>query len=211
MQSEYHIYIVFSSTPYKMGRFIRMMTHSHYNHIALTTDPSLRELYSFARHYRNTPFYGGFVRETGVRYRYKQRVADIKVCALPVTEDVYRMASENLEQMLSEEEQYIYNLLSAILVPLGFRVRLPNAYTCVEFVTDFLKRLGMDSLFPKKRAYSIREVERLLSDYEVYQGPFPHTEKMGEDPFERKQSFFRALKLTLFSNARLIGRFFKKS
>ena len=106
MSKQRHLYVVFSSTPWKMGSFIRMMTHNGYNHVAIATDPELKTLYSFARRYCDTPFYGGFVCESAVRYRNRGHIADIKVCAVPVSEEQYRIAYNKIEEMRKNSDQF---------------------------------------------------------------------------------------------------------
>ena len=62
------LYIVVSSTPSRMGHFIRRITGQDYNHISVSLDPQLLTMYSFARRYYRTPLFGGFVQETPARY-----------------------------------------------------------------------------------------------------------------------------------------------
>ena len=80
-----HIYVVFSSTPYKMGKFIRAMTRESYNHVSIALDESLSQMYSFSRRYYRTPLYGGFVHESRSRYHVNGDATRICLCALPVT------------------------------------------------------------------------------------------------------------------------------
>ena len=61
-ETEY-LYVVFSATPYRMGKLIRFVTREPYNHVAISTEASLTRMYSFARRFYRTPFYGGFVTE----------------------------------------------------------------------------------------------------------------------------------------------------
>ena len=200
------LYVVFSSTPYRLGSFIRVMTRNEFNHVAISTEPDLSELYSFARHYRNTPFYGGFVKETFARYRNRDRIARIKVCAIDLTEEQYQLAKARLDEMYRHSDKYLYNMLSAIILPLHRSIRLPNAYTCVEFVTCFLRLIGVSPKTDPTRTYSIRDLEQLLEPAVVYCGEFPHTDSPPlADPFDRKQTVFAATLLTVSANARLFS------
>ncbi|MGN0978699.1 MAG: hypothetical protein ACI4PH_11640, partial [Faecousia sp.] len=65
-----YLYVLFSATPYRMGYWIRRVTGEPYNHVAIATEETLRELYAFARKYYRAPFYGGFVREHPSRYHH---------------------------------------------------------------------------------------------------------------------------------------------
>ncbi len=206
-KAERHIYVIFSSTPFKMGSLIRFFTRTQYNHVSISIDPSQRELYSFARHHRNTPFYGGFVREGGSRFCCGDRRSKMKICALPITEAQYLQARALLEEMNRDAEAYVYNFLSAFLYPLHLRVRLPNAYTCIEFAVDFLLKIGVPPLSEEIHPYSIKELEALLDDYSVYCGE--STLESEEDDFDRLPHLFQAFTLTLGSHARLLKSFVK--
>ena len=81
-----YIYIVFSATPYKMGSFIRHMLNNRYNHVALSFEEDLSEMYSFSRRHANTPFFGGIVHESFGRYEWNGDFSDIKVCRHAVSE-----------------------------------------------------------------------------------------------------------------------------
>ena len=209
-QNKRYLYVVFSSTPYKMGRFIRVMTNSRYNHVAVSFDPALGTLYSFARHYRNTPFYGGFVRETATRYAYRGHLADIKVCAVPVSEAQYASALRTLEDMIRLSKRYSYNMLSAIAAPLHHRVHLPNAYTCIEFAVDFLERAGVLKQVDPDHAYTIKELEACLNSYQVYSGAFHGVPAQKHDSFDNKQDLITATALTVVENAKLVDRLLKR-
>jgi len=211
MMKQRNLYVVFSSTPCKMGSFIRAMTRNRFNHVAIGTDPELGVLYSFARRYRDTPFYGGFVKESGTRYQNRGRLADIKVYALPVTEEQYRQAKARLDEMYISADKYLYNLLSAVFLPLKIRIRLPDAYTCVDFAVDFLSTCGICPELDPMQIYSIRRLEDSLHGKVVYEGPFPTLcESVQPDVFDEKQGVIRAAKLTVCSNAALIGRAFQR-
>lgn len=202
-----YLYVFFSSTPFKTGRFIRFLTNTRYNHVSVSVDPELKELYSFARYYRNTPFYAGFVRESGTRFLCGGEVSNVKICALPITEEQYLYAKSVLADMRETAPNYIYNFLSAIVYPLHMRVRLPNAYTCVEFAVDFLIKVAAHPLPDPLHNYSISEFEALLSDYTVYSGMSPLS--VEGDLFERHQNFANATILTVKANIQLLKSFLK--
>ena len=96
MEEKRFFYVAFLSTPYKMGEFIRKMTGFPYNHTAISLSSKMKYLYSFSRHYKNAPFYGGFTKESVLRYRKKDNFAKIKICAVPVSEENYQKAKNVL-------------------------------------------------------------------------------------------------------------------
>ncbi len=166
-----YLYVMFSSTPYKMGKFIRTVTRSPYNHMSISLDPELKELYTFARRYDRTPFYGGFVRETPGRYYRKGEPAQVCLCRLPLTEAQYRDLKNHLEQMYCQRDRYLYNYFSVLAVPLQRRIRVHNAYVCVEFCMDVLSRAGLE--VDLRKYYSIKKAVRLMEPWCFYVGSIP--------------------------------------
>lgn len=168
MQTQY-VYIVFSSTPYRIGKFIRRLTREAYNHVSIALDPDLTKMYGFARRYYRTPFYGGFVRESLSRYHVNGVATNVCVCRLPVTQLQYQTLADLLDRMHQNKENYPYNHLSAAAALFRRPVKVRDAYTCIEFCVRILHDLGID-LDPDKY-YTVGEVAQLLQPYAIYTGP----------------------------------------
>ena len=166
-----YLYVVFSSTPNKMGAMIRRITGTPYNHVSIALDENLSQMYSFARRFYHTPFYGGFVKESVSRYHINGKTADIRVCRIPITSDQSSTLDALLKEMLSRQDTYLYNHLSALTVPFRRRVSIQDAYICVDFVVDILHSVGIP--LDAKTNYSVGELEALLRPYAVYTGPAP--------------------------------------
>lgn len=150
------LYLIFSVTPFKTGTFIRAMTHWQYNHVAVAFDKDLKEMYTFARYYRSVPLYGGFVRDSKERYIYKKKTAYVKICEVPVREDGYRLVKDYIDAINDYPAEYIYNIFSAITVPLKKRVLIRNAFTCAEFAIQILSMAGTE--IERDRFYAIDEL-----------------------------------------------------
>lgn len=179
-----NIYIVFSSTPYKIGKLIRRFTGETYNHVSIALDAGLTEMYSFARRYFHTPLYGGFVRESLSRHHVFGQVTQIKVCCLHVTQAQYDAAVSRLHSMYADKERYLYNHLSVLSTPFRKRIRVPDAYICAEFVAETLHVLGLD-VDPQKY-YSVGDLERLWEAHAIYTGPVPEASEYDEAFFARR-------------------------
>lgn len=205
-----YIYVVFSSTPYKMGKFIRRMTREKYNHVAVSLDPRLGTLYSFARKYVNTPFYGGFIKESWGRYRYKNHCSEIMVCAIPVTYEQYEYIKIRLAEMCDNESDYLYNMWSAFMVPLRKRVNITDAYTCTEFAASILGESGVFPDLSSRKFCSLSDLLKLCRCYITYKGIFsgPDFEESGESPRLAKNIAVRT-KLTVSANTSLVKKYFK--
>lgn len=195
MNEQKYLYILFSATPYRMGRWIRFVTGEPYNHVSIATEDDLHECYGFARRYYHTPFYGGFVTERPSRYCHNGRISRIRLYRLPLTQRQWMKLQGMLEDMRSNAERYLYNHLSILTAPIHRKVRVRDAFTCAEFVVSVLSSLGFD--FNADRFYTIGGIAKRLSDYHIYTGKFPTEDE--EDP-----AFFqsRPLRHPLFASAR---------
>ncbi len=195
MENQKYLYVLFSATPYRLGRWIRLATGEPYNHVAIATEEDLRECYGFARRYYQTPFYGGFVTERPSRYRHDDRISSIRLYRLPLTLVQWQQLVSLLEHMRSCPERYLYNHLSAITAPIHLKIRVKDAFTCAEFVVMVLSRLGFD--FNPAHFYSIGDIAARLERYCVYTGYFPTQD-------EEEHSFFQEcpVRHPLYASAR---------
>ncbi|MBQ8594634.1 MAG: hypothetical protein IJ406_01560 [Oscillospiraceae bacterium] len=213
MEEKRFFYVAFLSTPYKMGEFIRKMTGFPYNHTAISLSSKMKYLYSFSRHYKNAPFYGGFTKESVLRYRKKDIFARIKICAVPVSEENYQKAKKRLEFFANHSEEYIYNMISAACFPFKTRVKIKNSFTCVEFVLSMLEKYAEIPVLKNKKFCSIKELSALLEDYKIYEGS---TEKFIEnacwegDTFPQEKGKWFYWKKTALNNGKLVYRFVKR-
>lgn len=213
MEEKRFFYVAFLSTPYKMGEFIRKMTGFPYNHTAISLSPKMKYLYSFSRHYKNAPFYGGFTKESVLRYRKKDNFARIKICAVPVSEENYQKAKKRLEFFANHSEEHIYNIISAACFPFKTRVRIKHSYTCVEFVLSMLEKYVEIPVLKNKKFCSIKELSALLEDYKIYEGS---AEKFIEnacwegDTFPQEKGKWFYWKKTALNNGKLVYRFVKR-
>lgn len=198
-----YIYIVFSSTPYKMGRLIRRVTKEEFNHVSIALDEELTQMYSFARRFYRLPLYGGFVRESRSRYHVKGSCTDICVCALPVTPRQHLTLSCLLRDMHQKNQFYIYNHLSALGAVIHKPIHARDAYTCVEFCAKILKDLGIDIL-PDKY-YSVGDIKTLLEPFIIYSGTMPEPETY-DTLYYAKKPVSRPVYTTLRDMLKLLPR-----
>lgn len=178
------LFVVFSSTPYKVGKAIRVLTRETYNHVSISLDESLTKMYSFSRRYCRTPFYGGFVRESVSRYHLKGSTAQIRVCRLQITAQQYEALEVHLAELFERKDRYLYNHLSASAALFHKPVKVRDAYTCVEFCVKILHSCGVD--LDPNTYYSVGDLERLLHAFTVYTGPAPEADIYDAAFFARK-------------------------
>lgn len=181
---EKYLYVVFSSTPNRLGGFIRRVTGAVYNHASISLDPKLQTMYGFARRYYRTPFYGGFVLETPARYQVKGVNSRVEVYRVPISPENYCALKNRLEDMYRSKEQYLYNHFSAWLFPLGWRIPAKDAYICVEFCIETLQMANV--AFDPKKHYKIDDLRTVLMSYKFYQGEMPQNGSADEVYFSKK-------------------------
>ena len=201
------VYIVFSATPYKMGRFIRTVLHNEYNHVSIAFDEDLATMCSYARFHVDVPLYGGFVSESLCRHFYGNTSSRIKICRIELEEENYQRLREFVADMETGRGKYIYNTYSAMLAPLHIRCTIRNCYTCAEFVGDALSLAGF--ALPMGRYHSLQHTERLLAPYVIYEGTcadFVSNPDWGEDHFPQRMGRFSGAAATLRSFGRLTAR-----
>lgn len=183
MEQKY-VYVVFSATPYKIGKMIRTLTHEPYNHVSIALDEELDRMYAFARRYCRVPLYGGFVKETTSRYAPGGHPSTVKIHKLPVSQEAYEALAKRLEEMYENREEYLYNHLSFLAVPLKKPIAVRDAYTCLEFCVEVLHDLG----FPVNPGtyYSLGDLREQLASYAVYEGEIHVDGTYDEEFFAKK-------------------------
>lgn len=208
MKKQQYIYLIFSHTTNRMGEMIRTITQYDYNHVSISLSENLSEIYSFARHHQDTPFYGGFVCESVDRFINDNGVANIKVCEIPVTPRQYRIAKNQINKIQREKEKYLYNMFSAVGVPFKRRIKIDRAYTCIEFVISILRRIGAIRSLCIPKFCSIKQLDALYSDLVIYQGNFPENVVSSSqlDEYLQKTPVRSRVHCTVKCNARLFGR-----
>lgn len=191
---------------------IRKVTRYPYNHVSVSLEGDLAHVYSFARHYKDTPLHGGFVRETRLRFYDRKGQAKIMVCAIPVSSEQYSRAEEFIATISANTDKYLYNIISAAFVPVHMRVFIDRAFTCAEFGIELLAYCGISEAPDRRRFCSIQRLSEIFRKYAVYEGPFPNFDIsciIGDD-YNRHNRITRRVKTTVSSNARLIGRLCKR-
>ena len=202
-----YIYIIFSATPSRIGRTIRFVVREPYNHVSISLDEEMENMFGFARRHYNTPFWGGFVRESLSRYHIGTESADVCICKLPVTAQQFKQTEALLNQMQISSNKYIYNYISAISSLIHKRVQVKDAYTCVEFCVHILKNLGFE--VTEKEYYTVCGLQKQLSPYIHYTGKMPLPVKPDTDYLSRQPAVMGMI-VSCRDILRLIPRLFHK-
>ncbi len=198
----YHIYVTFLVTNTNMGKMIRLFTRNRYSHVTIAFDEDLHKMYSFARYHVNSPISGGFVVEQPDRYLTDNNDVTVKICQLPVSEIEYERIRQEITYFSENRDEMIYNTFNAVLSLLRKRLEVKNTYTCLEFVTYLLRFSNIQA---------IRELERQLNEYVVYDGSFRDITKWeqsytDEDDYLRRRHVIGVVLDTVYHFKKIVVR-----
>ncbi len=197
------VFLVFSATTFKIGKFIRFFTREKYSHTAVSFDKELNNAYTIGRIYYDTPFVGGLTRDFSERYEYKGNISDIAICEIKVTDEQYGVLSEECEKMYSHREDYIYNYFSALGNLFRKKIKIKNAYTCVDFSVKMLSTVCSE--LDSDKFYSVCDLLKIFEDRKIYEGKANFPESYSEE-YHTRHSFGTQLKLTFGLLKDLVGR-----
>lgn len=196
------LYVMLSRTDTGMGRLIRAVCRYPYNHVSLSLDADFSGFVSFARYVRDTPLYGGFIRETPERYLADGRDVRVRIFRLEISQNRRRELAALFSR--AGEEGLIYNTYDALACALGGSFPLPGADTCLSFACRILN----------VRAKNLQALDEILSPYLVFEGDLSAlVTDSGDrtDPYFAPLGFWRGAGCTIRHFARLTGRIFRRN
>lgn len=162
------VYLIESSNATVLNRTIRLFSHYPFNHLSISLDESLSEVYSFGRKKPNNPLVGGFVREDFHHPFYSN--TDVRVHVLEIAQDEWAALCDYLEVFQKDSEVWRYNFLG--LLPAYFNISWTREhhYFCSEFVATLFKEVDLipDALHPE-RAHP-KDVIEALQPLLLYEG-----------------------------------------
>lgn len=170
MSNNHSVYIMLSDTGTLFTNLIKKYTKAPYNHVSISFDPELKEMYSFGRKNPKNPLHGGFVKEdivTGTYSRFKETTCVIY--KLTVTERDMQKMKRILEVFIKNGDKYLYNFLGVLGVSIKEPIEFSNSYFCSQFVTEVLNRSGIklwDTLPAMVTPDDFRQSDRLALIYE---------------------------------------------
>lgn len=193
------LYLMLSRTGTGMGAMIRLFTRYEYNHVSLSLDPELRQFVSFARYVQNVPLAGGFVEEPVERLLSTPGPMPVRIFRVEIPDEKAARLAELFRLAGRRDTGLIYNTLSALLTPMGLHLRVPGAYTCLEFASTVLER----------RFRSLKELDQYLAPMELRHGDLREiaadSGRRNWDYFDR-QSLLAGMRDTGAHFARLLAR-----
>src|SRR5574344_1228825 len=144
------IYLVFSYSGSIPAKIIKLYTKKEYSHISISLDKNLENMYSFSRLKPNNFLIGGFVHEkiNGDIFK-KFPNTNIKIGTIIITEEQYQNIIKLLTEFNNHKEQYKYNMIGCLILPLHLKFRRKNHYYCAEFIKYLFEQSGIDYNIPQ--------------------------------------------------------------
>ncbi|KMY50309.1 hypothetical protein [Peribacillus loiseleuriae] len=133
---ERKVYLLFTDTGTNFTKLIKLFTKQPYNHVSISFDGELREIFSFGRKKHDNPFIGGFVREQIAVGLFKK--ARCELYSFKVSELDYERMLCKVKQIEAEKNLYKYNLLGLFAILLNINFKRKNAFFCSQFVAMIL-------------------------------------------------------------------------
>ncbi len=170
MENKY-VYVVVSQTGTGISRVIQKLTKEKYCHSSISLDASLLTMYSFGRRYKNTPLFGGFIRESireGVFQRYPN--TEIVVLRFLIEENKYNELQSYLESTYQDKKRYGYNYLGAFFALFHKKVRRKRKRYCSEFVRETLLKFAICQENELPEVVRPMDFLSIFADKVIYQG-----------------------------------------
>ncbi len=141
---ECYIYLVVAQTGTKPARFFRFITKKPYNHVSLSGDVNLSEMYSFCRTYRPFPLPATFNKEiVGEGTLGQYGCIPCEIYRIPVTEAQKAEYNRIIKHFCDNRKVYSYNLLGLLAVHLNIEWNRKKSFVCSQFVAYTMDKIGI--------------------------------------------------------------------
>ena len=141
---EDYIYLIVAQTGTRPARFFRFITKKPYNHVSLSGDESLSEMYSFCRTYHPFPLPATFNKETvGKGTLGKYDFIPCEIYRIPVTYEQKQEYNSVIRHFADNRNIYSYNVLGLLAVYLNIEWNRKKSFVCSQFVAYTMDKIGI--------------------------------------------------------------------
>jgi len=197
---------------------IRYCTNSQFNHVSISLDAGMEEMYSFARLSAENPFVGGMVKENPYRFSLgKSEKVNVKVYRIPVTNEQYNQITEFVYDTYTDTEKYYYNLIGVFNVLFKSNFQVYKTYICTEFVSEVFRQGGISLVDKRCNTVSLKDFESSLEPFIFYNGSlydypslsslYKEDDFFSEDVFFQRKGIRKEVASTVATLGILISRF----
>src|SRR5699024_4403744 len=131
------MYFLFTDTGTTLAKLINFFTRQSLNHVSISFDDELREVYSFGRKKPRNPFIGGFVKED-IRSDFLKN-SNCAVYVYRISEKEYQQIMYEIKAVEKCKDMYKYNFIGLLGVLLQVEVNREYAMFCSQFVATVMR------------------------------------------------------------------------
>lgn len=209
-----YIYIVLEKSHTLLGKVSRLTDGYDYTHITISLNEDLKKFYSFSRFWHYAPFSSGFMKETLDCYAYgDNKSVKLKVFKIPVTKEEKSKIKRFIKDVYEDRENYVFNLYSALTMPLFHGFRIYKTYNCMSFCARALSMTKSVKLDKPYYKYTIAQLDDLLGEYVFEEREFER-ERIENEHYMRRIPLIYNVGAFVRLNAvlldRLLFKFLKK-
>ena len=141
---EDYIYLIVAQTGTKPARFFKFFTKKPYNHVSLSGDITLSEMYSFCRTYRSFPLPATFNKEiVGEGTLGQFGTIPCEIYRVPVTAEQKQKYDKVIRHFADNRNVYSYNLLGLLAVYFNIEWHRKKSFVCSQFVAYTMDKIGI--------------------------------------------------------------------
>ncbi|HBB71400.1 MAG TPA: hypothetical protein DCZ71_02190 [Ruminococcus sp.] len=141
---EDYIYLIIAQTGTRPARFFRFFTKKPYNHVSLSGDVTLSEMYSFCRSYTPFPLPATFNKEiVGKGTLGKYGFIPCEIYRIPVTNEQKNEYNRIIRHFSDNRNIYSYNVLGLIAVYFNIEWNRKYSFVCSQFVAYTMDKIGI--------------------------------------------------------------------
>ena len=186
------MYFVFTDTGTTLAKLINFFTRQSLNHVSISFDSELREVYSFGRKKPRNPFIGGFVKED-IRSDFLKN-SESAVYVFRISEEDYTRIMEEIKAVEEHKEAYKYNFIGLLGVLLQIEINREYAMFCSQFVATVMRDVRSFHFNKPSCFITPTDIRTHAGLKLIYQGKLKHYQPlpMGEHTIrqtEPRQSF----------------------
>ncbi len=133
-----------AQTGTRPARFFRFITKKPFNHVSLSGDVTLSEMYSFCRTYRRFPLPATFNKETvGKGTLGNYGIIPCEIYRISVTPEQKAAYYRIIRHFSDNRNVYSYNILGLLTVYLDIEWSRKKNFLCSQFVAYTMDKIGI--------------------------------------------------------------------
>ena len=139
-----YIYIIVAQTGTRPARLFKHVTKKPYNHVSLSGDLELSEMYSFCRTYRPFPLPATFNKEiVGQGTLGQFRHIPCEIYRMSVTHEQKEAYNMIIKHFAKNRKVYSYNILGLFAVFMNIEWKREHSFLCSQFVAYTMDKIGI--------------------------------------------------------------------